>query len=48
MKVAWDTLIKRAETLGAQSNEVSELLIFYARLVGSQKQVYEFICGRRN
>lgn len=48
MKVAWDTLIKRAEALRAQRGEVAELLAFYARLLGAQKQVYEAICGRLN
>ena len=48
MKVAWDTLIERAERLRAQSGEAAELLTFYARLLAAQKQVYEFLCGRRN
>jgi formate dehydrogenase accessory protein FdhE len=48
MEAAWDTLIKRAEALRVQSNEVAELLTFYSKLLGAQKQVYEFICGRPN
>lgn len=48
MKVAWDTLINRAELLRAQSSEAAELLTFYAKLLGAQKLVYEFICGCLN
>ncbi|HKQ03789.1 MAG TPA: formate dehydrogenase accessory protein FdhE [Blastocatellia bacterium] len=47
-KVAWDTLIKRADLLRTQSCEVAELLTFYARLLGAQQQVHGFICGRRD
>lgn len=47
MAVAWDILIKRAETLRAQRKEVAELLTFYIKLLGEQKQVYEFIRDRR-
>jgi hypothetical protein len=45
---AWDTLIKRAETLRAQRNEAAELLTFYSKLLGAQKRVYEYIRSRRN
>ena len=48
MAAAWDTLIERAETLRAQTNEVAELLTFYSKLLGAQKQVYEFIRDRRD
>src|SRR5919205_2917546 len=45
MKAAWDTLIRRAEALRLQSREAAGLLTFYARLLGAQKQAYEFFCG---
>lgn len=44
----WDTLIQRAETLRAQRAEAAELLVFYKKLLGAQKRVYEFIHGHRN
>lgn len=48
MKATWDTLIRRAEALRRQSREVAELLTFYARLLGAQKQADEFLRGRHN
>lgn len=47
MAVSWDALIQRAETLRAQTIDVTELLTFYSKLLGAQKQIYEFISSRR-
>ena len=46
MKLAWDLLIRRAETLRLQNRESGELLDFYASLLGAQRQSYEFFRGR--
>jgi formate dehydrogenase maturation protein FdhE len=44
---SWDTRKQRAEELARTSDATGELLTFYANLLESQKQVDEFLRGRR-
>ena len=39
MKEFWQTLIVRAQELIPKRSETAELLTFYARLLGAQKQI---------
>jgi len=39
----WDSCIRRAEELAAKDSTPKELLIFYAKLLRAQKEVYEFL-----
>jgi FdhE protein len=41
MKETWDVLIQRAEHMAAKSEATEELLTFYAKLLGAQKEIYE-------
>jgi len=43
---AWDARIQRAVELAEKSDAAKELLVFYARLLRSQKEIYEFLRGR--
>ncbi len=44
----WDKQIERAELLAEQASGSKELLSFYARLLQGQKEVYEFLRGRKD
>ena len=46
MSESWESYINRAEHLASEMGEVKELLTFYAKLLGSQKQVYEYLRSR--
>jgi formate dehydrogenase accessory protein FdhE len=39
--------MRRAEVLASERSEAKELLTFYGRLLGSQKQVYEYLQSRK-
>ena len=43
---SWDSLIRRAERLAADTDTTKELLTFYAELLRAQKSIYEFLRGR--
>jgi len=43
---SWDTRIRRAEELAREADATKEILIFYTRLLQSQKDVYEFFRSR--
>jgi len=43
---SWDTRIRRAEELAREADPTKEILIFYTRLLQSQKDVYEFLRSR--
>jgi formate dehydrogenase accessory protein FdhE len=47
MKETWDALIQRAEHLAAKSEATEELLTFYAKLLGAQKEIYESLRSRK-
>jgi FdhE protein len=47
MKESWDKRIQRAEQLAAKSEATKELLVFYARLLRVQKEVYDYLRSRR-
>lgn len=47
MKDFWDTHIRRAEALAAERSEAEELLTFYAKLLGTQKQIYGYFRSRK-
>jgi len=47
MKESWDTYIRRAEELASERSEAKELLAFYGKLLGSQKQIYEYLQSRK-
>ena len=48
MKETWDNRIARAEHLASERPESHELLTFYAALLRSQKEVYEYLRTRKN
>lgn len=48
MQDFWQTLIVRAQELIPTRSETAELLTFYARLLGAQKQIYEGLRNRRD
>jgi FdhE protein len=48
MKETWDNRIARAEQLASERPESHELLTFYAALLRSQKEVYEYLRARKN
>ena len=47
MKETWDSLIDRAEGLASESLESRELLTFYAALLRSQKEIYDYLRTRK-
>ncbi len=47
MKDSWDTHIQRAEELASKRSEAKELLTFYGKLLGAQKQIYEYLRSRK-
>src|SRR6266404_2894793 len=47
MKEIWDRRISRAELLASERPESKELLTFYAALLRSQKEVYEYLRTRK-
>ena len=47
MKETWDSRISRAERLASERPESKELLAFYAALLGSQKEIYEYLRTRK-
>ena len=47
MKESWDIRIQRAERLAAAGGAAAELLAFYGELLRAQKEVYEYLRGRR-
>src|SRR5215213_346175 len=47
MKESWDTHIRRAEELASERGESKELLTFYGKLLGTQKQIYEYLQSRK-
>jgi FdhE protein len=47
MKETWDAWIERAEHLAAKSVATGELLAFYAKLLGAQKEIYESLRSRK-
>jgi FdhE protein len=48
MRETWDSRIRRAEQLASELPESKELLTFYAALLHSQKEIYEYLRARRN
>ncbi|HST21640.1 MAG TPA: formate dehydrogenase accessory protein FdhE [Blastocatellia bacterium] len=48
MKESWDKWIQRAEKLASEKVEAKELLTFYAKLLSAQKDVYEYLCSRKD
>ena len=44
----WDKQIQRADQLGAQANGSKELLTFYAQLLRAQKDIYDYLRGRKD
>src|SRR5258708_36877864 len=44
----WNKQIQRADQLAEQSNASRELVLFYAHLLRAQKEIYEFLRGRRD
>src|SRR5262245_33163290 len=48
MKETWDIRIKRAERLSSDSADSNELLTFYASLLRSQKDIYEYLRTRKD
>lgn len=48
MKETWNSRIQRAEQLASERPESNELLTFYAALLRSQQQVYEYLRTRNN
>jgi len=48
MSAWWDKQIQRADQLASQTSGSSELLNFYAQLLRTQKQIYEFFRSRRD
>jgi formate dehydrogenase accessory protein FdhE len=48
MKESWDSRIQRAEKLAAERPESNELLAFYACLLRSQKNIYEYLRTRQS
>ena len=48
MKESWDTRIRRAEQLAANSGAAEELLTFYGKLLKAQQAVYENLRSRRD
>ncbi len=47
MKETWDSRIQRAERLASERPESKELLTFYAVLLRSQKEIYEYLRARK-
>jgi FdhE protein len=47
MKETWDSRIRRAELLASERPESKELLTFYAALLRSQKEIYEYLRTRK-
>jgi FdhE protein len=47
LKESWDARIERAERLAAAGGAASELLAFYGKLLRAQKEVYEYLRGRK-
>jgi formate dehydrogenase accessory protein FdhE len=47
MKDSWQILINRAQELTSKHRETAELLTFYAKLLGAQKQIYENLRNRQ-
>lgn len=47
LKESWDARIQRAERLAAAGGAANELLAFYGKLLRAQKEVYEYLRGRR-
>ena len=47
MKDFWDIHIRRAEELASERSEAKELLTFYGKLLGTQKQIYEYLHSRK-
>lgn len=43
MKDSWQTLIDRAQALALKHSETAELLTFYAKLLGAQQQIYDYL-----
>jgi formate dehydrogenase accessory protein FdhE len=44
----WDTQIQRADHLAPRANGSKELLEFYGHLLRAQKEIYEFLRGRKD
>src|SRR2546426_2442045 len=44
---SWDTRIQRADELSRRGDATKEILTFYAKLLHSQKDVYDFLRSRR-
>ena len=47
MKESWDSRITRAERLAVERPESKELLVFYAALLRSQSEIYEYLRTRK-
>ena len=47
LKESWDARIQRAEQLANAGEATRELLAFYGNLLRAQKQVYDYLRGRR-
>ena len=48
MNESWDTLINRAKELASERTESAELLKFYAKLLGAQKEIYDQLRSRED
>lgn len=48
MRGWWDKQIERADQLALQASGSKALLLFYAQLLRAQKQIYEFLRGRKD
>jgi hypothetical protein len=44
----WDKQIRRADQLVPNANGSKELLKFYAHLLRAQKDIYDFLRGRKD
>jgi FdhE protein len=48
MRESWDTLINRALELASERTDAAELLTFYAKLLGAQKEIYGQLRNRED
>jgi len=48
MSTFWEKQIERADLLAAQSSGSKDLLRFYGQLLRAQKEIYEFLCSRKD
>jgi formate dehydrogenase accessory protein FdhE len=48
MEEYWNKLMSRAKELAVRQSDTGELLTFYWKLLGVQKQVYEYLAGKKD